>query len=344
MRVFLSWSGSLSHDLAKVLDWWIPLVIQSARTFFSEDIDKGQRWSAALGEQLSESDYGIVCVTKDNVTAPWLHFEAGAISKAIGKSYVSPLLFNIKPGELRDPLSQFQVTVCEKDDIFRLMRSINSRLPTETQLSDELLTSEFTEWWPKLEKELERIKEIATKQVEGVSHTAYKWLYTTEDLTLANLSKKDAQIGPIWWITPEPFLYLLKEPVILSINDGINRNVVFTIMIPPNAPNRDEALQSFNYIARDKPGNFQVVEICKEEEFHRAAVTDYVVVDPNSASPKVFLELPIGDRGYWIHLDDAAALGIAKRFRDMKDMWGKIIGRSTTVTAPPDATPQATQA
>ena len=151
MRVFLSWAGPLSHALATTLHDWIPLVIQPARPFISEDIAKGRRWSAVLAEQLSESDCGIVCVTKDNLAAPWLHFEAGAISKMTGKSNVSPLLLNIKKSEADGPLSQFQLTVCERDDIFRLMQSINNQLGPEIRLPDDLLIREFEKWWPDLE-------------------------------------------------------------------------------------------------------------------------------------------------------------------------------------------------
>ncbi len=339
MRVFLSWSGPLSHDLATVLHGWIPKVIQDARPFISnEDIEKGRRWSDVLGEQLSSSDYGIVCVTSDNVAAPWLHFEAGAISKAIDKSYVSPVLLKIEPSEIHGPLSQFQLTVCEKDDIFSLMRSINNRVPAENRLSEELLVSEFEEWWPKLEEELKTIK-TKTSQIEDVTHTAYNWLYLTDDLTRANHKRKDVSI---WWITPDPFTYLLKRPLVESIIDGISHNVAFTIMIPPTESNK-EAIQRLNYIAPDKPEKFQIVEI-PIDEFHRAAVTDYVVVDPNSLSPEVFLELPIAQRGYWIYLADGAAAGIVVRFRVLMETQGKVLERSATAEiAPPDAIAQATR-
>jgi hypothetical protein len=112
-------------------------------------------------------------------------------------------------------------------------------------------------------------------------------------------------------------------------------------MIPPNAPKIKEALDEFQYIARDKPENFQVVQICPDE-FNRAAVTDYVVVDANSQPPTVFLELPIGERGYWIDLDDAAAIGMKKRFRELKDTQGKVIEFPTSQIVIPAAVSPAT--
>src|SRR5262249_43303503 len=152
MRVFLSWSGSTSRAVATALHDWIPLVIQAARPFIStSDIEKGRRWSDVVGEELNQAAYGIICVTKENCAAPWLLFEAGAISKSIDAAYVSPLLFHIQPAEVRGPLQQFELTVCTKDDICALMRSINSRLEAEQRQPDDMLRMEFEKWWQVLE-------------------------------------------------------------------------------------------------------------------------------------------------------------------------------------------------
>ena len=46
MKVFISWSGKTSFEVAKVLKEWIPCVIQDIEPYFSsDDIDKGARWS-----------------------------------------------------------------------------------------------------------------------------------------------------------------------------------------------------------------------------------------------------------------------------------------------------------
>jgi len=323
MRVFLSWSGVISRELAMILHDWIPLVVQCARPFISTgDIDKGKRWSDVLSEQLSQAGYGIVCVTSDNYTAPWLHFEAGAISKAIDKSYVSPLLFNIEPPEISGPLAQFQLTVCSEDDMRNLMRSINSRLDGDYRVSDDVLMREFEKWWPDLN---DKLQVLATMQ-DGKTHTSYPWLYTTQDLTRAQRVKAP---NCIWWITPNPFEYVLtscKE----SIRDCITRNLTFTFIIPEDTA--DDAKPVFKKIAPDKPGSIRIVEI-PSEEFRREAVTDYVVVDPDALTTEVYLELPVGPRGYWISVVREPAGNLVERFRTLAKGHGKDLSSSPTVVA-----------
>lgn len=162
MKVFLSWSGDKSHKVALVFRDWLPSVIQSLVPYVSsEDIDKGARWSTDIAKELEDSTFGILCVTKDNINAPWLTFEAGALSKTMEKSFVCPFLFNIKRSEVDGPILQFQSTVFEKEDIKKLVKSLNKACGDE-QLTDERLEKAFEVWYPTLEEEL--IKIIDTKE------------------------------------------------------------------------------------------------------------------------------------------------------------------------------------
>ena len=89
MKVFLSWSGEQSRRIAEVFKEWIPSVIQAVKPYFSpEDIAKGARWSKEISQELEESKVGILFLTKDNLGAPWLLFEAGALSKSMERSKV----------------------------------------------------------------------------------------------------------------------------------------------------------------------------------------------------------------------------------------------------------------
>ena len=68
----------------------------------SEDIDKGARWSTDIAKELEDCSFGILCVTKENLEAPWLLFEAGALSKMMQKGAVCPFLFDLKMAEIKE--------------------------------------------------------------------------------------------------------------------------------------------------------------------------------------------------------------------------------------------------
>jgi TIR domain len=124
MKVFISWSGPTSRDVAVALRDWLPLVIQEVQPYVSsEDIDPGARWSGDIAVQLDDTDFGILCVTRDNVSTPWLNFEAGALSKSVERARVVPFLVDLGPSDIpRGPLAQFQAVQPTKADLLRLIR------------------------------------------------------------------------------------------------------------------------------------------------------------------------------------------------------------------------------
>ena len=174
MKIFLSWHGTMSYTVAIALRDWLPKVIQAVKPFISGDIEKGGRWGDAVAKELNETAYGIICLTPYNLKAPWMNFEAGAISKAVHESAVSPFLFRIERSKIEGPLQQFQLTEYERNDVFKLLFSINGKLPVEEQLTTKLLTEEFEMWWPTLQKQLDVISEVQSDETE----TGYQWLCT----------------------------------------------------------------------------------------------------------------------------------------------------------------------
>jgi hypothetical protein len=70
-----------------------------------------------IANELQTTNYGIICVTKENIGSPWINFESGALSREIEKSFVTPFLFQLKPSDIQGPLAQFQAVINEKDDM-----------------------------------------------------------------------------------------------------------------------------------------------------------------------------------------------------------------------------------
>jgi TIR domain len=63
MKVFISWSGDYSKQLAGAIHWWLPKVL-SVEPFFSDtDIEAGSRWYHEIVDNLEQSDAGLVILT-----------------------------------------------------------------------------------------------------------------------------------------------------------------------------------------------------------------------------------------------------------------------------------------
>jgi len=172
MKVFLSWSGEQSKSAAKALHDWLPTVIHTVRPYMSaENINKGQRWSVDISKQLEETDFGVICMTPENLEAPWVLFEAGALSKSMEKGHVSPLLFGLGASDLTDsPLLQFQATTFRKDDFGRLLHSMNAAAPEAEKLTKEILDRSFERAWAELEQEIGKMDFAMPKRSGKIKH------------------------------------------------------------------------------------------------------------------------------------------------------------------------------
>ena len=172
MKIFISWSGEKSKEIAEYLKKWIEQIIQSAEPWISVDIDKGKKWNQEISQNLEDSKIGILCVTRDNINAPWMLFEAGAISKS-SDSYVCTFLIDLSPTDLTGPLSIFQATKFNKEDVFKLLTTINERIQKQEgkSLSIDNLKSLFEVFYPKLEQEINAASQRKSKENDKVVRT-----------------------------------------------------------------------------------------------------------------------------------------------------------------------------
>lgn len=183
MKVFISWSGDVSLKVAKVLKEWLPVVIQNIEPYFStEDIDKGARWSTDIAKELENADFGILCVTKDNLDSSWLNFEAGALSKAMEKSRVCPFLYDLKPSDISDnPILQFQMTNVDRDDIYKLFKSMNNALGSDG-IEEQRLLKLFELSWPSIDEALKAIDTETTNNIKKKANNQNAMLEEMLDL------------------------------------------------------------------------------------------------------------------------------------------------------------------
>ena len=155
MKVFISWSGTRSNAIGEVLRNWLPIVLQAVRPYFSQDdVEKGSRWSSELSRELRESQVGLLVVTPENQNSPRLLFEAGALSNSVDQSKVCPILFGgLEPRDLQWPLAQFQAAKFSRDEMTRVIKTLNMQCGG-AGLSPDILSSVLRKWWPDLEEQI----------------------------------------------------------------------------------------------------------------------------------------------------------------------------------------------
>jgi hypothetical protein len=177
MKVFISWSGEPSASYAQVLHAWVPQVLQYIRPYCSQKgIAKGARWADSIGNELEESALALLCLTRDNQHEPWLNFEAGSVAKVRFVSRVCPILFDVKATEITGPLAQFQSTDFVRDEMKKLVASVNECAETAERVELSVLERAFDKWWPDLEREISSARAAAIGPASAPSRTAESML------------------------------------------------------------------------------------------------------------------------------------------------------------------------
>jgi len=155
-QVFISWSGDASKEVGQALRGWLPHLFHFIKIWISsQDLNKGTQWLSVIIKELQASRFGIVCLTLDNLESPWVLFESGAISN-LPQSRVFTFLHGVEHAQVRSPLGMFNHTTGRRDDVHRMVTSLNNELG-EMKVEEALLSSAFEKFWPDLESRLQRV-------------------------------------------------------------------------------------------------------------------------------------------------------------------------------------------
>lgn len=158
MKIFISWSGPHAMSIAKVLKPWLKNTFDSAVPWVSdEDISGGQVSLAEIARALAGAKFGIVVTTKANQDAPWLSYEAGAMSREVdgGETRVMPMLVDLRVSDLTSPLKQYQAARFDAEGIGKMIKSIGEVIGLDAeQISNKIETR-----GPELERLLAEVPE-----------------------------------------------------------------------------------------------------------------------------------------------------------------------------------------
>jgi hypothetical protein len=247
MKVFISWAGETTKAVAEILREWIPLVIADCDPWVSsEDIAKGGRWSNEIASALQESGAGIICLTKENTQAPWLMFEAGALSKTVDRTLVCTYLFRIEPTEItQGPLTQFQHTMAERDDTLKLMKTLNAVNGTRKPVPESRVEQQFHRWWPELEGKLAAIPRGHGPQrpQRSLDEKVDEILLLLRDLTRVRATAAD-DISKIFSDATDPFTTLPVRSALFRLLSTMAPDAPPAAAVSPHVPRAESARAS----------------------------------------------------------------------------------------------------
>jgi hypothetical protein len=233
MKVFICWSGTWGKDAANQIKGWLcrdvlPGVLHDVDVLVSGDITKGEVWFEQLTGFLGEASAALVCLTRDALRSRWVHYEVGAVAKALSggaaptagekrRAAVFTLLLGVNAGEVDGPLASFQSTSLQDSTDTRrliadLLRLVGSG-PAATD-RDQTLSEHWPIVWQSLQDRLAQIPKPFLTDVfpefDGLFRRKtfqepifecvnQKWLerYDGACATLKDLREREAQIEQV---------------------------------------------------------------------------------------------------------------------------------------------------
>ncbi len=152
MSVFICWSGTRSHEIARAVETLlINMAVPKDQVFVSDQIEKGAAWFDSILDKLQGAQVGIVCLTSENLASPWMHFEAGAFARGLSstsidfaqsadssrrqtgtatdenskhRSRLFTVLHGVTAAEIKGPLSAYQTTSTTQQEMSQLVGEI----------------------------------------------------------------------------------------------------------------------------------------------------------------------------------------------------------------------------
>lgn len=157
MNIFISWSGKKSKKAAKALQDWLREVIQVVNPWMSEDIPGGRDSLKEISDALKQARYGILCITADNLSNPWIIYEASALYNSGIDVCPYVIELDILKRTLPAPLRNLQAKMADLEGTLQLVLNINKALGSPVADVDTLKKAVRSKW-KRLEKQFERIR------------------------------------------------------------------------------------------------------------------------------------------------------------------------------------------
>lgn len=275
-KIFISWSGDNSKRIAIELKNTLEKGIFNGtglECFVSDvDIGSGDDWWYKIKKELKKCKLGIVCITKENLKAPWIFFESGAMIARDLK--VIPLLFNCDFKALNDtPISnKHMVNFYDQDKFLGMIRDINKTFSLTPITEDNLNTIAAKQYNDMITRLSSVFKHLKNMRIFNEKYI-YPSKVSTVNLNTIFICAPMSSIGSDEYYQLRAFLLDLKDELI---------NIGFTNVICPLYDNDD--YNNFD-------GNTKAI---KENFVALKQVDSMIVIYPHEAPSSVLVEVGYG--------------------------------------------------
>lgn len=174
MKVFISWSGPVSKNIASKLQRLLVKLPLGLETWMSTDIRPGAKWRDELESELVNTDFGIVCLTPDNMDSAWLRYETDSLTKMVDKTNVVLILHGVESTSLPSSYRSFQTRAFQRDSIWMLVQQLNDMADDSKQDPFDLEKA-FSTVWDGIDQRIkEELDEIQPKDALSAYETDAK--------------------------------------------------------------------------------------------------------------------------------------------------------------------------
>lgn len=179
-EVFISWSGKNSKAIATKLKKTLEDIFENENfsVFMSEkDIESGTEWFKTIKDHLMKSCCAIIVLTKENISAPWVLFESGAMAINYEDKKVIPMLFEVDIEE-KSPLSHYNHIKFSKNGFEKMVLDIRDFCKFDKMTIKQLSTvinRSFAEFNNNIAKNLDELKNLV---VFGASYVYPRSIHT----------------------------------------------------------------------------------------------------------------------------------------------------------------------
>jgi len=157
MKIIIGWKGKTSRTVAELLQDWLKRVIQVSDPILVNCDDEGRDSHFKDIIVREENCFGILCLTKENHSDPGIHFDAGLMTNILPKHKFFGVLYGLEESDISRPLHRLSLLTVRKDDIWKLVRTINDNTG-ERALNNILMEDIFNTFWDIFEKKTETME------------------------------------------------------------------------------------------------------------------------------------------------------------------------------------------